>query len=122
LLRLLLAALLLPLLIVLFPLLALIWHIDLPGLNKEFFTSPARGAGLPARFRHVAPLFVHFFLFLAGITEFLFRLVLLLLIGLSLTAAPVSAALALLVLLIALLGHHVLHEHQLNNVTSRTLF
>jgi hypothetical protein len=81
----------------------------LPGLKKvlllvaKILGARAAGAGLLARFRHVAPLFIHLFLLLAGLTGLLV-LLLLLLAGLLPAAATFAA---LLVLLFALIGHSV---------------
>jgi len=63
------------------------------------------GAGLLARFSQLAPLFIQLGLFPAGLTGFLIPLLLLLLAGLLPAAALLTASTALLVLLIALIGH-----------------
>jgi hypothetical protein len=65
------------------------------------------GAGLLARFRHVAPLFIQLFLLPAGLTSFLIRLLLLLLARLLPTAALLlvgfSAVLVLLLIAVYVL-------------------
>jgi hypothetical protein len=82
----------------------------LPGLKKllvaEILSARAASAGLLARFRHVAPLFIHLFLLLAGLTGLLV-LFLLLLARLLPAATLLATFAALLVLLYALIGHPV---------------
>ncbi len=47
--------------------------------SSKFLGARLASAGLLARFRHLAPLFIHLFLLLAGLTRFLIPLLLLLL-------------------------------------------
>ncbi|HEY7247966.1 MAG TPA: hypothetical protein VH678_29210 [Xanthobacteraceae bacterium] len=75
-------------------------------VGKLFLGPRFAGAGLLARFRHFAPLFIQLGLLLAGVTGFLFLIWLLLLLLTRLPSAAMPAALAaLLALLIALIGH-----------------
>jgi hypothetical protein len=55
-------------------------------LSAKFLGARLAGAGLLARFRHLAPLFIQLFLLPAGLTWFLIRLLLLLLARLLPTA------------------------------------